>query len=150
MTYQLIFHDHIKRFENTLLEKAEQEKRTKGMGPWLALADLYIIQKKRIRLYPTPEEFNDHTSGEEMLPIVKHVERNTKITNLFRRGLPNRSIGNFRLLYTLHNYHKVIFLHYFDTQYNGDIKRKDIKPAETRYFNYCIDDPTLYPIRKGE
>ncbi|WP_240376890.1 type II toxin-antitoxin system RelE/ParE family toxin [Bacillus piscicola] len=144
MTYQLVFH------ENTLLENVKQEKRTKGRGPWIALAERYIIQKERIRLYPLPEDFNNRTPEEENPPIIKHLERNTELISLFRWGLPGQATGNHRLLYVFHNYYKVILLHHFDKQYNGAIKRQDIQPAEIRYFDYCIDDPSLYPITKGE
>lgn len=150
MTYELVFHDEMKHFEQTLLEKASQEQRTKGKGAWLNLAERYLIQKERLQLYPLPEEFNDQTPEEEWPPIMKHMERNTTIVNLHRWGLPGRLTGNHRILYAFHNYHKVILLHHFDKQYNGDIKRQDIQPAEARYLDYCSDDPSLYPIQKGE
>ncbi len=81
---------------------------------------------------------------------MKHIVRNTKITNLYRWGLPGRSTGNHRILYVVHNFHKTILLHHFDKQYNGDIKSTDIQSAEKRYLEYCIDNPSLYPIKKGE
>lgn len=103
-----------------------------------------------MKLYPWPEEFNDQTPEEEFPPIMKHIVRNTTSTNLYRWGLPGRSTGNHRILYAIHNYHKVIIVHYFDKQYNGEIHRQDIQPAEERYFEYCIHNPSLYPIKKGE
>lgn len=66
MVFELVLHDKIKRFEEILLEKAGQEKRTKGKGHWLNVAERYLAQKERLKLYPWPEEFNDQT------PLVLH------------------------------------------------------------------------------
>jgi len=150
MIFKLVLHDKIKRFEEILLEKARQEKRTKGKGQWLNVAEHYLAQKERLKLYPWPEEFNDQTPEEESPPIMKHIVRNTTITNLYRWGIPGQSSGNHRILYAIHNYHKVILVHYFDKQYNGGIQRQDIQPAEERYLEYCSHNPSLYPIQKGE
>lgn len=150
MGLKLVFHDKIRRFEETLLERADQEKRTKGKGAWIHVAERYLIQKERLALYPWPEEFHDQTPEDEFPPVIKHITRNTTITNLYRWGIPGRSTGNHRILYAIHNYREIIFLHYFDKQYNGDIRKRDIQPAEERYFEYCSYYPSLYPIQKGE
>lgn len=52
--------------------------------------------------------------------------------------------GNHRIIYSIHNFYKVILLYYFDKQYNGLIKRDDLIPAEVNYENYCGIDPSLY------
>lgn len=150
MTYKLVFHQSVKEFEAFLLQKAEQDKKTKGKGNWLNLAKQYIVQKERLKLYPYPEDFNSSALGDESPPIVKHIFRHTTITNLYRWGLDGGVTGNHRILFVLHNYYKVVLVHYFDKQYNGDIKALDILPAEERYFEHCENDPSLYPIMKGE
>lgn len=45
-------------------------------------------------------------------------------------------VGNFRIIYVIYDYHKVLFLHAFDKQYNGDIKRENIEEVEKIYEDY--------------
>ena len=145
-----MFHQSVKEFEAFLLQKAEQDKKAKGKGNWLNLSKQYIVQKGRLKLYPYPEDFNSSALGDESPPIVKHIFRHTTITNLYRWILDGGVTGNHQILFVLHNYYKVVLVHYFDKQYNGDIKAQDILPAEERYFEHCENDPSLYPIMKGE
>src|SRR5699024_8150177 len=78
--------------------------------------------------------FNDKSTDEESPPVVKLVSRQTNLKELFRWGIKIGTIGNHRILYIVHNYYKVVLLYYFNKQYNGDIKREDIEPAEEQYF----------------
>ncbi|SIS59585.1 type II toxin-antitoxin system RelE/ParE family toxin [Salimicrobium flavidum] len=89
-------------------------------------------------------------NAEEEPPLlIKPITRNTTLEKICRWGIQSKGSGNHRILYTIHDYHKVVLMHHFDKQYNGDIKRKDIIPAEDAYFEYCGENPPKYPIKKG-
>lgn len=74
----------------------------------------------------------------------KHINVNTSYESFYRWGIQGGRTGNHRIIYAIHNYHKVIMLYHFDKQYNGLIKRKELIPAELNYENYCILDPNFY------
>lgn len=95
-------------------------------------------------MYPYPDELHEYTPEDECPPISKHLTKNTTLENLYRWGIPGRSTGNHRIIYAIHNYHKVVLPHYFDKRYNGSIRKADIIPAETNYIEYCTKDPFLY------
>jgi hypothetical protein len=153
MPFEVVFAEEngtVGEFEDFLITKAEQEARLgRRSGRWIRLAELYYTQKERLALYPWAEEFNKNTPEDESPPVVKHVTRNTDFEFLFRWGIFGGITGNHRILYTVHNYHKVVLLHYFDKRYNGDIKRSDIIPAEETYSEYCSHDPSHYNVMKG-
>jgi len=53
MAYKLVSHQNAKKFEASLLQKAEHDKKTKGKGGCLNLVEQYKVQK-RLKLYPYP------------------------------------------------------------------------------------------------
>ncbi|WP_404456627.1 hypothetical protein [Oceanobacillus kapialis] len=134
------------RFEDLLISKAEQSYRTGKNKIWVRIAELYQFQKERLSHHPYPEEYNEALSEDDTPPVIKKIDKNTSLKELYRWGIQGGKTGNHRILYTLHNYEKVVLLHYFDKRYNGAIKVKNILPAEKNYSNYCIDDPSHYPI----
>jgi len=152
MTFKVVLADEagtVARFENKMIQKAEQEYRIGKGKEWTQLAEMYVIQKRRLETDPYPEDFNHKSMNDESPPVVKLVSRQTELKELFRWGIKIGSIGNHRILYIVHNYYKVDLLYYFNKQYNGDIKREDVKPAEEQYFKLLERDPSHYPIRKG-
>lgn len=136
-------------FEDEMLQKAEQEYRTGKGKDWTALSEMYAVQKRRLQTDPYPEAFNDQSSDDENPPVVKRLWRETTLQELFRWGMKVGAIGNHRILYVIHNDYKVVLLHYFNKQYNGATKRKDIEPAESKYLKFLEQDPSHYPIWKG-
>ncbi|TFD99420.1 hypothetical protein [Jeotgalibacillus salarius] len=102
---------------------------------------MYYFFKKRLEEYPFPEEFNEQSEEDVHPPVVKPIIFNTQLDELYRWGMKYRSTGNHRILYTVHNYKEVVLLHYFDKQYNGNIVREDIVPAEKTYEPYCFLHP---------
>lgn len=153
MTFNVVLADEngtVANFEDFLINKAQQEKRTgRRRKTWIKLAEMYELQKYRLKTDPYPEEIKDVSSDDENLPVVKEVIRHTHLKQLYRWGLKVGATGNHRILYTIHNYHKIVLLHHFIKRYNGDIKRKDIEPAEAVYFKYLERDPSHYPVEKG-
>lgn len=144
MPYDIIYKGNVKAFEQYLLDKAEQEFQQRGhRGMWCQLTDTYIRQLKIIMEDPFPPAEAD-TDDDEDPPSIKHLTVNVTFDNLFRWGLriPRTRTGNHRIIFAIHNYHKVVLLHHFDKKYNGVIKLKDIQPAEARYEDYCVYDPS--------
>src|SRR5699024_9664205 len=147
MTFKVVLADEagiVVRFENEMIRKAEQEYRTGKGKEWTQLAEMYVIQKRRLETDPYPEDFNNKSSDDESPPVVKLVSRQTKLKELFRWGIKIGAIGNHRILYIVHHYYKVVLLYYFNKQYNGDIKL-----AEEQYFKLLEHDSSYYTIRKG-
>ncbi|WP_066187897.1 MULTISPECIES: hypothetical protein [Gracilibacillus] len=143
--YQIIYKGNTSTFETYLLHQAEQELRIGKEGIWCRIADIYTRQLTIISLNPYPDmEIADITDFDESTPSLKHIIKNTEHTNFYRWDLKGGRTGNHRIIYDIHNYHKVILLHYFDKSYNGLIKQRDILPAENNYANYCEYDPNLY------
>ena len=141
--FEVIYEGSVSQFEERILYNAEQELRKGRPGPWCKLADVYARQLTIIKINPYPED-SDVISDDGTPPSIKHINMNTGYENFYRWGVHEKGTGNHRIIYAIHNYHKVIMLHYFDKQYNGLIKRCDIIPAEMYYQNYCTIDPSYY------
>ncbi|SES08171.1 hypothetical protein [Salipaludibacillus aurantiacus] len=139
--FKIVYTGHVADFEEEILYWAEQEVRKGKPGLWCELADNYARQLTIISLNPYPEETNGTVEVEdedETPPSLKHLDVYTRYPNFYRWGVPGRRTGDHRIIYAIHNFHKVILLYYFDKQYNGAIKRHDLQPAELNYEYYCI------------
>jgi len=58
MTFKVTLADEegtVARFENEMIRKAEQEYRTGKGKEWTQLAEMYVIQKRRLETDPYPE-----------------------------------------------------------------------------------------------
>ena len=125
-------------FEELLIQKAEQEQRVGKLRDWVYLLEIYIRQKEIISHNPFLES-EEFVLEDELPPSIKVLERHIRPEyegRLYRWGMEEVSVGNFRIIYIIYDYYKVLLLHYFDKQYNGDVKRTDIEPAETIYEEY--------------
>jgi mRNA-degrading endonuclease RelE of RelBE toxin-antitoxin system len=153
MCYEVVFADEngtVKKFEQWIMHKYQQAAQVGRGRAWIRLAELYFKQKERLKHYPYPEDFNDKSPEDEHPPIIKKVDRNTQLELLFRWGFKVAGTeGNHRILYTIHNYEKVVLLHHFDKRYNHTIRREDIIPAEEAYFKFMEKEPSLYPVMRG-
>lgn len=69
---------------------------------------------------------------------------NNTVENLYRWGFKFRRTGNHRIVYTIHDYYKVVLLHNFNKHYNGNIRWEDITCVELVYEHYCINDISYY------
>ncbi|GGK06927.1 hypothetical protein GCM10007063_31860 [Lentibacillus kapialis] len=134
-------------FESRIIRQYEQEARIGRGGIWLKLAEQYYEDKLLLSKYPYPEYLNI-AYHDATPPVVKEIFRNNTIEPLYRWGRQFGITGNHRVLYTIHNYHRVVLLHYFNKQYNGDIITSDIEKAEKAYRNFCLVDPSFYPYWK--
>ena len=137
---------NIPEFEEMLIQKADQEMRIGKPRNWIHLLEVYIRQKEIISKNPFPES-DEAIQEDELPPSIKRLERhiNPKYEGrLYRWGIEDFSIGNFRIIYILHDFYKVLLLHFFDKQYNGDVKRADIKTAENVYEDYLQNYPSTY------
>lgn len=144
--FDIVVEGNVQEFESKLIEKTEQEIRVWGKkGPWCGLADQYARQLTIISFGPYPEEsfVNEH-NDDELLPSLKHITKNTNREHFYRWGMKRKGTGNYRIIYTVHNYHQIVLLHYFDKRYNGLIRRNDLIPAEFVYEQYCISSPSRY------
>src|SRR5699024_5851425 len=94
----------VARFKNEMIQKSEQEYRIGKGKEWTQLAEMYVIQKRRLETDPYPEAFNHKSTDDENPPVVKLVNRQTELKELFRWGIKIGSIGNHRILYIVHNY----------------------------------------------
>lgn len=141
--YEIVYNGNVGEFEERILNRSEQEIRTGRAGHWCRVADIYARQLTIISINPYPEE-PDELGDHENLPFIKHINKNTEYDNFYRWGIHERRTENHRIIYGIHNFHKVIMLYYFDKQYNGLIKRDDLIPAEINYEHYCGIDPSLY------
>lgn len=134
-------------FEAWMMEKYEQAYRTGRENIWIHLAEQYYEDKQLLSQYPYPEEYNT-TSHDSSPPLISEIHYHNHIEPLYRWGRPYGKTGNHRILYTIHNYHRVVLLHYFDKTYNGAIKKEDIQKAEEIYDYYCLKYPSRYPYKK--
>lgn len=140
--FVIIYKGNVRKFEEQILTNAEQEVRIGRRGPWCQLADIYARQLTIIRYNPYPEE--NIESDDQTPPSIKHIDKNTEHANFYRWGMQGGKTGNHRIIFAIHNYHKVIMLYHFDKQYNGLINRSDLIPAEVQYEDYSIFDPSYY------
>ena len=124
--FLIIYEGNVSEFEEQLLSNSEQEIRIGKIGDWCKLADIYARQLTIIRINPYPEE-NDESEFEdgETTPSIKHINKNIEYTNFYRWGIQGRRTGNHRIIFAIHNYHKVILLHPFDKQHTGQLTRMD-------------------------
>lgn len=144
--YEIVELGNMKAFQNMLLIKAQHEQQTKKSGVWSSLLATYIRQWEIISYNPYPET-NELEYDDEVPPSIKLLTRNIdpRFENeLYRWGLQNFSVANFRIIFAVYDYYKVLLLHVFDKQYNNDIKREDIKPAELVYDEYLGQFPSKY------
>lgn len=148
--YDLEVVGNVTEFENLLLEKSTQELR-KGMeGSWTKMADRYAIQLEMIRYIPIPE-VDSYSFDDELPPVFRSIYKTAGIKLIdkeriypylfYRWGLKVKGVGNYRIIYCIHNYYKVVLLHYFEKTYNGSIRRKDLLPAEYEYELLCYREP---------
>lgn len=140
--FEILYKGNTSHFETYLLDRAEQELRIGKQSIWCKVADMYARQLTIISINPFPESIL--FDSDETPPSLKQIIAHTNYTNFYRWGIKGGKTGNHPIIYAIHNYHKVILLHYFNKQYNGLINRRDILPAEKSYSNYCEDDPNLY------
>ncbi|WP_233879561.1 hypothetical protein [Virgibacillus halodenitrificans] len=142
--FTIVYVGNVNELEEHILYKSEQEIRKGKPGLWCKTADQYVRQLSIIGINPYPESALDETIADNTPPMVKHINKNTEYENFYRWGIQGGRTGNHRIIYAIHNFHKVILLHHFDKRYNGLIKRKDLIPAELNYEDYCLDEPNLY------
>src|SRR5699024_6936656 len=117
MTFKVVLADEagtVARFENEMIQKAEQEYRIGKGKKWTQLAEMYVIQKRRLKTDPYPENCNNKSTDDENPTVVKLVRRQTELNELFRWGIKIGIIGNHHILYIVHNYYKVVLLYYFN------------------------------------
>lgn len=144
--YEIVELGKMEAFQNMLLVKAQQEQQTKKPGIWSSLLTTYIRQREIISFNPYPES-DELEQGDEVPPSIKLLTRNIDPqfeNELYRWGLESFSVANYRIIYSVYDYYKVLMLHVFDKQYNNDVKREDIKPAELVYQEYLIQFPSKY------
>ena len=106
----------------------------------------YIRPREIISYNPYPES-NEFEPDDEVPPSIKLLTRNIdpRFENeLYRWGLQNFSVANYRIIFAVYDYYKVLLLYAFDKQYNNDVKREDIKPAELVYDEYLGQFPSKY------
>ncbi|WP_280770651.1 type II toxin-antitoxin system RelE family toxin [Salipaludibacillus daqingensis] len=141
--FNVVYKGNVKKFEEQILINSAQEVRKGKQGLWCKIADEYARQLTIISINPYPED-NDKLTVDATPPSIKQIIKHTSYKNFYRWGLRGGRVGNYRIIYAIHNYHKVILLYHFDKRYNGLIKRNDLIPAELNYKDYCMDDPNLY------
>ena len=150
MIYEVEIAGNVLEFENLLLEKAAQEIRVGHESSWTKLADLYTTQLEIIRRLPFADP--DLSTYEDDLPPafrqvrdvldIKIIDKGTIYPEHFYRwGLKIKATGNYRIFYCVHNYYKVVLLHFFEKKYNGGIRREDLLPAELAYEQLCFREP---------
>lgn len=142
--FEIKFVGNVEVFENRMLRLAEQELRLDKRSMWCRIADIYTRQLTIIQFNPYPPEYESDQGFSDYELSIKQIIQNTTYENFYRWGINGGKTGNHRIIYAVHNYHRVIMLHYFDKQYNGAIKSNDLVPAEARYDTYCWQDPNLY------
>ncbi|EIM06223.1 hypothetical protein A1A1_12247 [Planococcus antarcticus DSM 14505] len=137
---------NVSAFQDKLISEAMKEKQVKKSSVWTSFLKIYIRQREIILHAPVPDPFED-ADEDELPPSIKLLNRNInpKYENqLYRWGIKAQKVGNFRIIYLIYDYHKILFLHAFDKQYNGDIKRQDIEKAEKIYEEYLEKYPSKY------
>lgn len=101
----------------------------------------YIAQKEAISVQPYADSLSiDY-------PTVKRVILNLPPRfdkTLYRWRLESLKVGNWRILYKVHNYHTILLLHGFHKDYNGAIRTNDIQKAINVLQGYLEVDPDLY------
>jgi len=139
--YDLMYRGNSEEFQDFILHNLEVEKQ-RGKGfKWSKLVEIYARQLSIIIQDPYPESEID-LGIDETPPSIKIIVQNTKYPYVFYRwGLHYEGIGNFRIIYCVHNYHKVVLLHQFDKKYNGAIKNEDLIFAENEYDELCYEEP---------
>ncbi|ANU20035.1 hypothetical protein BBI15_07330 [Planococcus plakortidis] len=144
--HEIVELGNMEAFQSMLLINAQQEQQTKKPGVWSSLLATYIRQREIISYNPYPES-NEFEPDDEVPPSIKLLTRNIdpRFENeLYRWGLQNFSVANYRIIFAVYDYYKVLLLHVFDKQYNNDVKREDIKPAELVYDEYLGQFPSKY------
>ena len=144
--HEIVELGNVEAFQRMLLINAQQEQQTKKPGVWSSLLATYIRQREIISYNPYPES-NEFEPDDEVPPSIKLLTRNIdpRFENeLYRWGLQNFSVANYRIIFAVYDYYKVLLLHVFDKQYNNDVKREDIKPAELVYDEYLGQFPSKY------
>lgn len=144
--HEIVELGNMEAFQSILLINAQQEQQTKKPGVWSSLLATYIRQREIISYNPYPES-NEFEPDDEVPPSIKLLTRNIdpRFENeLYRWGLQNFSVANYRIIFAVYDYYKVLLLHVFDKQYNNDVKREDIKPAELVYDEYLGQFPSKY------
>ena len=137
---------NVNSFQDQIINEAMKEKQAKKSKVWTSLLETYIRQREIILNAPVPDS-NEDAEEDVLPPSIKLLKRNInqKYANqLYRWGMRADKVGNFRIIYVIYDYHKVLFLHAFDKQYNGDIKREDIEEAEKIYEDYLKKYPSKY------
>ena len=137
----------IDEFEQQLLCNATREQQRDGhtRGKWNRLVQLYIRQKAILEEYPFPEALEEERTNLEdddsVIPSIKHITQNIDLAeyeHFYRWGLKRIGIPNYRVIYTVENFWKVVLLHHFVKEYNGAIRAEDIEQAIERYAEYLI------------
>lgn len=144
--YEIVELGNMEAFQSMLLIKAQQEQQTKKPGIWSSLLATYILQREIISFNPYPES-EELEQDDEVPPSIKLLTRNIdpRFENeLYRWGLQNFSVANYRIIFAVYDYYKVLLLHAFDKQYNNDVKREDVRKAELVYEEYLIQFPSKY------
>lgn len=139
--FELAYKGNVKEFENAILHNLESERQSGKNFKWDKFVKIYARQLSIILEDPYPES-ETQLSHDEIPPSIKVIVQNTKYPDVFYRwGLHQMGIGNFRIIYCVHNYYKVVLLHQFNKCYNGAIKHNDIIPAEKEYDDLCFEEP---------
>lgn len=139
--YELAYRGNVKEFEDSILHNLESERQIGKNFKWGKFVKIYARQLSIILEDPYPES-ETQLSNDEIPPSIKVIVQNTKYPAVFYRwGLHQMGIGNFRIIYCVHNYYKVVLLHQFNKRYNGAIKNNDIIPAEKEYDDFCYEEP---------
>lgn len=141
---ELEYRGNLRAFQDFLLSKAQEELQAGKGNRWQKLIDVYIRQLTIIKENPYPED-NSNPDDDSLPPSIKVITQNTKYPNLFYRwALRREGLGNYRIIYCVHNYYKVVLLHVFEKRYNGAIREEDLAPAEEEYDLFCLEEPNLY------
>lgn len=139
--YELAYRGNVKEFEDSILYNLESERQIGKNFKWDKFVKIYARQLSIILEDPYPES-EIRTSNDETPPSIKLIVQNTRYPDIFYRwGLHQMGIGNFRIIYCVHDYYKVVLLHQFNKRYNGAIKNEDIIPAENEYETFCYEEP---------
>lgn len=138
--------EDIDQFEQELLQHAKDEFQINGhaRGKWNQLLQLYLRQKAILEVFPFPdwleEERDSLEDDDSVIPSIKHITQNInpQYEHFYRWGLKVIGTPNYRIIYTIEDYWKVILLHHFVKGYNGSIKAEDIAKAIEQYEQYLI------------
>lgn len=134
------------KFQDQLISKAQQEQLIGKRGGWTKLLEIYIRQRSLIEENPYPED-DEARDGDANPTSIKHLQHYVNPDfegKLFRWGLGQYPVGNFRVIFAVHDFYKVLLLYAFDKKYNGAIRRADIEEAEEVYSAYINHNPGRY------